>query len=298
MVLPAATFAEADGTLVNNEGRAQRSFRVFPADGQVRPSWQWLKDVMAARGHAEATAWTSLDGLISSMTRAVPLLSGAADAAPQATFRVAGMRIAREHKRASGRTAVNAAATVHEPRPPQDADAPFTFSMEGYGGRPPSALIPRFWAPGWNSVQSVNKFQAEVGGPLAGGDPGVRLTEPAQPQSAAYFEEIPEPFAREAGLFLVLPAYHVFGSDELSMLTPGVRSRAPAAYLAMSAADMADAHLSDNDAALLSIGGRSSVLPVKAAPELPSGVAAIPCGVPGAPVLAVPAFGRIAKAHP
>ena len=29
MVLPAATFAETDGTLVNNEGRAQRFFQVF-----------------------------------------------------------------------------------------------------------------------------------------------------------------------------------------------------------------------------------------------------------------------------
>ena len=50
MVLPAATFAEEDGTLVNNEGRAQRYFQVFPAGGQVRPSWRWLRDVMASQG--------------------------------------------------------------------------------------------------------------------------------------------------------------------------------------------------------------------------------------------------------
>ena len=30
LVLPTGTFAETDGTLVNNEGRAQRSFAVFP----------------------------------------------------------------------------------------------------------------------------------------------------------------------------------------------------------------------------------------------------------------------------
>ena len=33
VVLPAATFAEADGTLVNNEGRAQRFFQTFVPDG-------------------------------------------------------------------------------------------------------------------------------------------------------------------------------------------------------------------------------------------------------------------------
>jgi NADH-quinone oxidoreductase subunit G len=298
MVLPATTFAEENGTLVNNEGRAQRYFRVFPAGGRVRPGWQWLKDVMASQGHPEALTWHNLDALIASMARAIPLLARVADAAPQAASRVAGMKIAREHQRSSGRTAVNAAATVHEPPPPHDADAPFTFSMEGYGGRPPSALIPRFWAPGWNSVQSVNKFQAEVGGPLAGGDPGMRLIEPARTQGARYFEEIPEPFVHESGLFLVVPFSHVFGSGELSMLTPGIRERAPAAYLAMSARDMGDARLTDGDAAVLSIGGRSYVLPARTAPGLPSGVAAIPCGVPGAPVLTIPAFGQVEKAVP
>ena len=36
---------------------------------------------------------------------------------------------------------------------------------------------PLFWAPGWNSIQAVNKFQEEIAGPLRGGDPGVRLLE-------------------------------------------------------------------------------------------------------------------------
>ena len=30
----------------------------------------------------------------------------------------------------------------------------------------------RLWAPGWNSVQAITKFQEEIGGPLRGGDPG------------------------------------------------------------------------------------------------------------------------------
>jgi len=45
--------------------------------------------------------------------------------------------------------------------------------MEGYPAQPPSSLTPFFWAPGWNSIQSVNKFQSEINGPLRGGDPGV-----------------------------------------------------------------------------------------------------------------------------
>ena len=53
------------------------------------------------------------------------------------------------------------------PEPPHDPDAPLSFSMEGFHGPPPAALIPRYWAPGWNSVQALNKFQEEVGGPLS-----------------------------------------------------------------------------------------------------------------------------------
>ena len=296
MLLPAATFAEEDGTFVNNEGRAQRYFQVFPPGGLIRPGWRWLTEVMAQQGRPEGKTWRSLDALIASMAKAVPLLGGVADAAPGADFRIAGMKIAREHRRCSGRTAVSADATVHEPPPPCDEDAPFTFSMEGYGGRPPSALTPRFWAPGWNSIQSVNKFQAEVGGPLAGGDPGVRLIEPDQKQAASYFDDIPAPFVREGDLFLVVPFYRVFGSEELSMLGPGVRERSAGPCLAMSSSDMASSGLKDGDAAALSIGGRSYVLPAMTAPELAPGIAAIPSGVPDVPVLDLPAFGQVRKA--
>ena len=62
MVLPAATFAESEGTLVNNEGRAQRFFKVFePGPRAVRESWRWLRDIGRASGFAEFTPWRNLD---------------------------------------------------------------------------------------------------------------------------------------------------------------------------------------------------------------------------------------------
>ena len=40
-VVPAAgTFAEGDGTFINNEGRAQRFFRVFEPTGDVQEGWR------------------------------------------------------------------------------------------------------------------------------------------------------------------------------------------------------------------------------------------------------------------
>ena len=38
IILPAATFAEQSGTLVNNEGRGQRFFQVFVPEGEIHPS--------------------------------------------------------------------------------------------------------------------------------------------------------------------------------------------------------------------------------------------------------------------
>ncbi|MBD3336109.1 MAG: NADH-quinone oxidoreductase subunit NuoG, partial [Candidatus Eisenbacteria bacterium] len=42
LFLPAATFAEATGTYINNEARAQRAFQVYPPPEPVQASWRWL----------------------------------------------------------------------------------------------------------------------------------------------------------------------------------------------------------------------------------------------------------------
>ncbi len=111
--------------------------------------------------------------------RDLPAFADVPAIAPPADFRMVGQKIPRQPHRYSGRTAMTANVDVHEPQPPDDPDSPLAFSMEGYDGQPPPALLPAFWAPGWNSVQALNKFQIEVGGPLRGGDPGRRLIEPA-----------------------------------------------------------------------------------------------------------------------
>ncbi len=98
-----------------------------------------------------------------------------------------GQKIPREPHRYSGRTAMHANVSIHEPEQPHDPDTALAFSMEGYPGHPPPPLIPRFWAPGWNSIQALNKFQDEVGGPLSGGDPGERLIEPAPGEKNCLF---------------------------------------------------------------------------------------------------------------
>ncbi len=297
--LPAATFAEGNGTFVNNEGRAQRAFQVFPAQGDVRESRRWIKDVMDSMGRPESARWTDADGLLAHMAEALPIVAPAAGAAPSASFRIAGMKVAREASRYSGRTAMDADREIHEPKPPADSDAPFAFSMEGYQGAPPPALIPRFRAPGWNSAQAVNKFQQEIAGALRGGDPGVRLFDASgQDGNTHYLTDVPEPFVPKDGLFLVVPFYHVFGSDETSVMTPELRELAPQPYVALCERDMARLRVSNGDAAVVTVGGSSFRLAVRMHAELPPGVAAVAHGLPDAPVIEFPAWAEVKKAAP
>jgi NADH-quinone oxidoreductase subunit G len=111
--------------------------------------------------------------------------------------------------------------SVHEPKPDEDSDTALSFSMEGYEGQPPAPLIPRYWSPGWNSVQALNKFQQEVGGPLKSGDPGKRLIEPKQDARPKYFSNIPPHSNLKPG-DASLPGYSIFGSEELSTYAPAV----------------------------------------------------------------------------
>jgi NADH-quinone oxidoreductase subunit G len=186
-VLPAATFAESDGTYVNNEGRAQRFFKVFNPAGDIQDGWRWIRDIMLAAGRTERKQWETFDGIVADLASKVPVFSDVIKASPREDFSMCGQRIPRQMHRASGRTAINANADVREHKTAKDPDSPLSFSMEGYEGQPPSSLITHFWSPGWNSVQSVTKFQNEAGGPLHGGDPGVRLIEPNPSAKAIYF---------------------------------------------------------------------------------------------------------------
>jgi NADH-quinone oxidoreductase subunit G len=298
IVFPAATFAEADGTLVNNEGRAQRFYQVFVPIGRIQASWQWIRDIMALVGRKEGAEWRIVDDLISAIGDAFPIFKPVSEIAPPANFRIAGTKIAREPARYSGRTAMFAHLSVHEPRPRDDPDTPFSFSMEGFQGDPPPALIPRFWAPGWNSIQAINKFQIEVGGPLRGGDPGKRLIEPKQGARAMSFGNAPGAFERRSGEWLVVPLYHIFGSEELSMLTPGVAEQAPQPYLALNPDDARRLNVKEGGIVEVPFLKRIRNLPVRIVTGLPAGVAGLPVGLPGMPGISLPVWSKLgAQAH-
>ncbi|WP_137805757.1 NADH-quinone oxidoreductase subunit NuoG [Pseudomonas sp. G(2018)] len=287
LVLPAASFAEGDGTLVSQEGRAQRFFQVFDpkymdASILVHEGWRWLHALRATLLN-QPIDWTQLDHATAAVAASTPQLNRIVDAAPSAAFRIKGMKLAREPLRYSGRTAMRADINVHEPRTPQDKDTAFAFSMEGYSGSAePRQQVPFAWSPGWNSPQAWNKFQDEVGGHIRAGDPGTRLIE-STGDSLNWFASVPRAFNPAPGTWQAVPFFHLFGSEENSSKAAPVQERIPAAYVALAKSE-AD-RLGVNDGAMLSlnVAGQTLRLPLRINEELGAGLVALPAGIAGIP---------------
>jgi NADH-quinone oxidoreductase subunit G len=180
---------------------------------------------------------------------------------------------------------------VSEPKPPDDPDSPLSFSMEGTPEKPPAALIPFFWSPGWNSIQAVNTYQKEIGGPLRGGDAGVRLFEPSPVNGQAYFSDIPPAFAPREGEWLLLPMFHIFGSDELSLSAPGIAELAVKPHVAVNSTALPEGAEVD-----VICAGTTLRLPVRLRPDLPQGVACLSAGLPPVAGITLPAWGKITRA--
>ena len=139
VVLPTATFAEADGTLVNYEGRAQRFFRCSLPPARFARAGSGCDDIMRVQGRPErANAGRTSTGSPRHWPKRCPSSSPCTEIARNADFRLLGQKIPRQPHRYSGRTAMHANRDVNEPQPPADDDSPLAFSMEGFA-RPTSA---------------------------------------------------------------------------------------------------------------------------------------------------------------
>ncbi|AWT49433.1 NADH-quinone oxidoreductase subunit G [Psychrobacter sp. YP14] len=290
IVLPAASFAEADGTLVSAEGRAQRFFQVYDPSyysnkNCIKEGWRWLHAVETSLNELPLD-WTQLDDVINELIKTHPNLAGIKQAAPAADFRISGLKIAREPRRYSGRTAMRANVSVHEPMQPKDLDTGLTFSMEGYSGtQTPGSMIPFAQAPGWNSPQAWNKYQDEIGGSLKQGDPGVRLfdlvdadrklakreyvrPEPAQPIKTSIFQ----------GQAKLVPVHNIYGSSPMAHRSPVVAEQMQAPAFQIGVEDAEHWQVKTNDWLAITVDGQRVELPVLVVPYLAEGCIGYPVG--------------------
>ena len=287
IVLPAASFAEADGTLISAEGRAQRFFQVYDNNyyhpmSSIKEGWRWLHAVHSSLEGREVD-WTQLDDVINALIATHPKLAGIKGAAPEADYRITGLKIARQPRRYSGRTAMRAPISVHEPMQPKDLDTGLTFSMEGYSGKQtPSSMIPFANAAGWNSPQAWNKYQDKVGGHLKNGDPGVRLFDQLERLATRQYVA-PEATAStttdmQQGQAKLVPVYNIYASSMMASRSPIVAEQLPVAAWRIGIDDAKDWNIAAGDYLAIEIDKQQITLPVQLVGYLAEGCIGYPVG--------------------
>ena len=287
IVLPAASFAEADGTLISAEGRAQRFFQVYDNEyyhpmSSIKEGWRWLHAVHSSIEGRDVD-WTQLDDVINALIVTHPKLAGIKGAAPDADYRMTGLKIARQPRRYSGRTAMRAPISVHEPMQPKDLDTGLTFSMEGYSGKEtPSSMIPFANAAGWNSPQAWNKYQDKVGGHLKNGDPGVRMFDQlARLETRQYVA--PDAMSAtttdmQEGQAKLVPIHNIYASSMMASRSPVVAEQLPVAAWRIGMDDAKDWNIANGDYLAIEIDKQQITLPVQIVGYLAEGCIGYPVG--------------------
>lgn len=287
IVLPAASFAEADGTLVSSEGRAQRFFQVYDNEyyhplSSIKEGWRWLHAVHSSLEGRDVD-WTQLDDVINALIATHPKLAGIKEAAPEADYRMTGLKIARQPRRYSGRTAMRAPISVHEPMQPKDLDTGLTFSMEGYSGKQtPSSMIPFAQSAGWNSPQAWNKYQDKVGGHLINGDPGIRLFDQLERLPMRQYIA-PEAMSTattdmQQGQAKLVPIYNIYASSMMASRSPIVAEQLPIAAWRVGVDDAKEWNIAAGDYLAIEIDKQQITLPVELVGYLAEGCIGYPVG--------------------
>ncbi|MFN2328215.1 MAG: NADH-quinone oxidoreductase subunit NuoG [Chromatocurvus sp.] len=296
LVLSTASQLESEGTLISLEGRAQRYFPVYAPREARQPAWHWLLSLLHAQGGERWQALQHFDDVVAACAASAPVLAGLVTAAPGRNYRSAGARVPRQPQRYSGRTAMRADVSVHEPQQPEDAESPLAYSMEGFNGGESSALLPFVWAPGWNSNHALHKFQTEAGGPLQGGPAGVRLLNGGDgdlPERVAA-ATAPASATDDGGGWQLVPQPVLFGSEPLSALSPGVRELVPDAFISLAPSAAAALGVEAGDG--VRVGDAGAELEVRIDPAMVSACAGYSLGLAGCEDFAPGARVTLARA--
>lgn len=283
VILPAATIAEGNGTLINYEGRAQRFFKVYEPNyyrtgDLTKESWRWLHALNIAKKNCNLE-WIHLNDVIKVCSKYNPILK---NILKLSQFKIKLKKIARLPHRFSGRTAINSNIKINEKKIPKDIDTKFTFSTEGYNYINCSEIA-FAWYPGWNSTQAWNKFQNEIGVNLYAGNPGIMLINNCNRKNElSYYNNIKS--EKKNKLWQVIPIYHLLGSEENSALTSSIKQCTTKPYIMISKTDIKLLKLIPGSKLKAIINNIELNIVIKSTNNMRNGIIGLPYGINGIPV--------------
>jgi NADH-quinone oxidoreductase subunit G len=207
--LPVSSFSECSGSQLNYQGLIQSHLPATKPSGQCLPGWQWLVNIARLRQHSLGEI-DNLGQLRDLFKEGYPQLCAHFNQHHQT-------QLALQTPRVSGRTAMLANQTVHEPKPFGETGAPYKQSMEGtQAGQKDEFPLAYSWSPGWNSNQSNHKFRDEYRGSELAEQEGVHCFV-AKLRGDQWFKWQAVWSKNSKAQWQILPLQKVFGSDNLSL---------------------------------------------------------------------------------
>jgi NADH-quinone oxidoreductase subunit G len=319
LVLPAATFAESEGTLVNNEGRAQLYFPVYPAAEAVRGSWQWLTSVIDSANGKKPSPEGRLAGMqeVEQCREQLPrgnennhlipphpglLPQGEGERAPRSIDINKHRWPHHDELTASCAEAIPRLANIVQAAPGVVNGNKIPRQPHRYSGRtamhanvnvkepvqPKDTETPFSFSMEGDSTPALspiawapgwNSNQA-VNKIHPKQNPGTRLIEAAG--TLPWFSDIPSRFEPVPDRWRIVELPHIFVSDELSLHAPPLLERRPDYGVLLNPLDAKKLEAAAGDT--VEIGTTAGVpvlnVPVRIEPALPSGLLGITAGLP------------------
>jgi len=233
LTLPSALYTEQDGHIVNYEGRLQPFYAAVQPPSLSLPAWHWLSKLRSIwgisndRSNKNQSNKNQLNhrALCESLFKALNLKTELPSTFPK-------FKVAKGTPRSSGRTAMLANQTVHEPKPIQNTTSPYSFTMEGLLAGHPEAKndSPFSWAPGWNSNQSVHKFQHESQTEKQDNDTRLFTGDKAVTHWPLAEKSLEIPSGNLSPVIIS----KVFGSESLSLATPELTDLTDAPFITLN----------------------------------------------------------------
>ncbi|MEW6998128.1 NADH-quinone oxidoreductase subunit NuoG [Colwelliaceae bacterium BS250] len=275
VILPAATFSESQGLLVNYQGLVQCFYPAFAPKLPILASWRYVQmiDGVLGKGELKDVTTDSTQNLNSGINQCWSVLNRIEEHFPNTEAFIAEqflLKTARQSHRASGRTAMMANQTVHEAKATIDGNSNYNFSMEG-GNVNSTSAMPFTWAPGWNSNQSISKYQQQVGGPLINAAPIVNIFDPNADDEpiASTFATEPDSLDGQSldtradnineNALTIYPAKHIFGNDYLGLKGSEFKLTAPIPYIQVTTLTAQKYNITDCQYIDINIDGRAFI---------------------------------------
>ncbi|VAX76379.1 NADH-quinone oxidoreductase subunit NuoG [Buchnera aphidicola] len=222
--LLSTNFLESSGNIINYEARLQRFFRAYDPNlnnsDQVKlDSWRWIYAVHNNIQSLSMIKNFTIDEMMKLCSSWSTIFEKLCNAAPSASFRIDGQKIARRSSRFSGRAAIHADKSVHELKSEVDVDSMFTSSSEGSQQTDDNFFYSPFsWSPNWNSNQSSFKSSLIPYSKKPIPYEGILLFRLNQKKNfLSFFTKNSFSDKRSSFLlFKIIPYYKLLGSEEMS----------------------------------------------------------------------------------